>query len=146
MVVHLLNPDSPVGCSATLSGVARQSSLAIGKAMLYPLERSRVGWRGGPSDGGVLTGKTIYEWDKTNGVLLSGSGVTRKPGATTAYQHSEGKISLIIADGKIAGSTFSGRGRITMASGAASSLQGKTYSYAGKTIGPGQFTIDVKYD
>jgi hypothetical protein len=94
----------------------------------------------------VLTGTTIYEWDRTNGVLLSGLGVTRKPGATTAYEHSGGKISLIIADGKVAGSTFSGRGRITMATGAAASLQGKTYSYSGKTTGPGQFNVDVKYD
>ena len=101
---------------------------------------------GGPQDGGVMTGTTIYEWDKTNGVLLSGVGVTRKPGALVTHQHSEGKISLIIADGKVAGSTFSGRGRITMATGAASLLQGKTYSYAGKTTGPGQLTVDVKYD
>lgn len=101
---------------------------------------------GGLTDGGVLTGSTIYEWDKTNGVLLSGLGVTRKPGATTAYQHSEGKISLIITDGKVAGSTLSGRGRITMATGTASPLQGKTYSYSGRTTGPGLLTIDVKYD
>jgi hypothetical protein len=101
---------------------------------------------GGLQDGGVLTGLTIYEWDQTNGVLLSGLGVTRKPGATSAYEHSEGKISLIIVDGKVAGSTFTGRGRITMATGAASSLKGKTYSYSGKTTAPGQFTVDVKYD
>lgn len=101
---------------------------------------------GGPQDGGVLTGTTIYEWDKGSGVLLSGSGITRKPGAMTAYQHSDGKISLTITDGKVTGSTFTGRGRITMATGAASSLQGKTYSYAGQTTGPGQLTVDVKYD
>jgi hypothetical protein len=94
----------------------------------------------------VLTGTTITEWDKTNGTVLSGVGVTRKPGATTAYQHTEGKTSLTLVDGKVTGSTGSGRGRMTMATGNASSLNGKTYSFTYKTTGPGQFTVDVKYD
>jgi len=101
---------------------------------------------GGPGDGGVLTGTTIYEWDKTSGVLLSGIGVTRKPGATSAYQHTEGKIALVVADGKVTGSTGSGRGRTTVATGAAAALSGKAYSYTFKTTGPGQFVVDVKYD
>ena len=101
---------------------------------------------GGPGDGGVLTGTTIYEWDKANGVLLSGIGVTRKPGATTAYQHTEGKISLVVSNGKVVGSTGSGRGRYTMATGTAASMAGKTYSYTFKTTGPGQFVVDVVND
>ena len=101
---------------------------------------------GGPTDGGVLTGTTIVEWDKGNGIILSGSGVTRKPGATTAFQHSEGKVALILSEGKVVGSTGSGRGRMTMATGTASSLAGKTYSYSAKTVGPGQSVVEVTYD
>ncbi|MEX1324365.1 MAG: hypothetical protein AB1Z21_09290 [Synechococcaceae cyanobacterium] len=101
---------------------------------------------GGLTDGGVLTGTTIYEWDHNNGVLLSRLGVNRKPGATTAYQHMEGKVSLIVANGKVTGAALSGRGRMTMATGTASSLQGKRYRYSGTTTGPGLFTIEVNYD
>jgi len=101
---------------------------------------------GGATDGGLLQGYTVYEWDKMQASLLSGLGVIRKPGATTAYQHSEGKVSLIVADGKVAGANYTGRGRITLASGAAAPLLGKTYTYAGRTTGPGQLTLEVKYD
>ena len=101
---------------------------------------------GGLADGGLLTGTIIYEWDKANGVLLSGIGVTRKPGATTSYQHTEGKITLIMSDGKVTGYTGSGRGRHTMATGAAASLNGKTYSFTFKTVGPGQYVVDVTND
>ncbi len=101
---------------------------------------------GGPGDGGVLTGTTVYEWDKGSAVMLSGIGITRKPGATTAYQHIEGKQSLVMADGKVTGATGSGRGRYTMAIGTAASMFGKTYSYTFSTTGPGQFIVDVKND
>lgn len=101
---------------------------------------------GGLTDGGVLTGTTITEWNKGNGVILSGSGVTRRPGATTAYQHTEGTVALIMTDGKVTGSTSSGRGRMTMATGAASALLGKTYSFTARTVAPGQTVVDVTYD
>jgi hypothetical protein len=101
---------------------------------------------GGPGDGGVLTGTTIYEWDKGSAVMLSGIGITRKPGAITAYQHIDGKQSLVMADGKVTGATGSGRGRYTMATGAAASMAGKTYSYTFSTTGPNQFVVDVKND
>ena len=101
---------------------------------------------GGLIDGGILTGTGITEWDKTNGVLLSGSGVTRKPGATTSYRNTEGKVALTVSDDKVVGSTGSGRGLFTMATGTAASLSGKTYTYTFKSTGPGQTVIDVKVD
>jgi len=101
---------------------------------------------GGATDGGVLTGTTIYEWDKGSATMLSGIGVTRKPGATTAYQHTEGKQSLVMTDGKVTGATGSGRGRYTMATGVAAVNNGKTYSYTFRTIAPGQFIVEVKND
>ncbi len=101
---------------------------------------------GGVGDGGVLTGTTIYEWDKGSAVMLSGIGITRKPGATSAYQHVEGKQSLVMTDGKVTGVTGSGRGRYTMATGAAASMAGKTYSYTFTTTGPNQLVVEVKND
>lgn len=101
---------------------------------------------GGPLDGGVLTGTSINEWDKTSAVLLSGSGVTRKPGATSAYQNTEGKGALTLTDGKVSGFTGSGKGRWTMATGTAAALKGKTYSYTFKSTSPGQLMFDVKND
>jgi len=77
---------------------------------------------------------------------LSGLGVTRKPGATTAYQHTEGKQSLVMTDGKVTGATGSGRGRYTLATGAAAANNGKTYSYTFRSTAPGQFIVDVKND
>jgi hypothetical protein len=100
---------------------------------------------GGPQDGGVLTGLTIYEWDKTNAVALSGAGVTRKPGGTSAYQNTETKLALTLADGKVSGFTGTGRGRYTMATGTAAALNGKTYTFTFKSA-PGQTIVDVKID
>ena len=46
----------------------------------------------GPMSGGGVSGTAIWEWDKTNAVLVSGSGVFRKPGATVVYQDLSGKL------------------------------------------------------
>lgn len=101
---------------------------------------------GSSSDGGLLTGRTIYEWDKTNAVGLTGSGVTRKPGATTSYINTETKAALTMVDGKPAGVSGSGRGHYTMATGSAAALKGKSYSFTFKSTGPGQFVVDVKLE
>jgi len=98
-------------CHAVGSGPTEPLGDREGHAIAVSEFACRV--EGGPTDGGVLTGTTITEWDKTNGTVLSGVGVTRKPGATTAYQHTEGKTSLTLVDGKVTGSTGSGRGRMT---------------------------------
>jgi len=47
----------------------------------------------GPLSGGVLTGSTIYELDKGSGVLLTGSGVVRKPGVAGVDALTEGKLA-----------------------------------------------------
>ena len=125
---------------------ARPSRSATAKATPSQWARLTCRVEGGATDGGVLTGTTIYEWDKGVATLLSGLGVTRKPGATTAYQHTEGKQSLVMTDGKVTGATGSGRGRYTLATGAAAANNGKTYSYTFRTTAPGQFIVDVKND
>ena len=101
---------------------------------------------GGPGDGGVLTGTTIAEWDKGSAVVLSSSGVMRKPGAVMAFQHTEGKMSLVLTDGKVSGMTGTGRGRYTLASGSAAAMAGAPYSFSLRTTGPGLFVVDVRHD
>ena len=101
---------------------------------------------GGPLIGGVMTGTSMYEWDKGSGIMLSGSGIVRKPGATTAYRINEAKIALIMTDGKVTGSASSGKGVYTMATGSAASLAGKSFTYSTRTTAPGQFTLDVKVE
>ncbi len=98
----------------------------------------------GPFAGGLLTGTTIWEWDKTNGVLVSSNGVIRKPGSTVVYQGIEGKIALTVVDGKVTGVTGSGRNTIRLATGAAASLAGKSSTWTAKSTGPGQFTMESK--
>lgn len=101
---------------------------------------------GGVMDGGVLTGTTIYEWDKGQATVLSGVGVTRKPGAVTVYQHTEGKVSMVMTDGKPSGITGAGRGRMAMASGSAAPMAGRSYSFTFRTTAPNQFVAEVKHD
>jgi hypothetical protein len=50
-----------------------------------------------------LTGSTIYELDKGTGVLLAGSGVVRKPGVTAVDVLTEGKLAVVVTDGKVTG-------------------------------------------
>lgn len=96
-------------------------------------------------NGGVLTGSITWEWDKTNAVLVSGSGVIRKPGATVVYQDTEGKLELTMVDGKATGWTASGRIRWPIATGDAVALAGKSAAWTSKTTGPaGQFEVDDK--
>ena len=101
---------------------------------------------GGPLDGGVLTGTTIYEWDKTNAIGLSANGVGRKAGATLVYQLSEFKNALTLVDGRVTGFLGSGQGTYKMATGSAASLAGKTFSYVVRPTGSSQFAIDVKVE
>jgi hypothetical protein len=99
----------------------------------------------GPMSGGVVTAHDIWEWDKTNGILLSASGVIRKPGATVVFRDTEGKLSPIVSDGKITGWTASARGSFPLATGDAATLSGKSYTLTARPTGPsGQFTAEMK--
>jgi hypothetical protein len=97
-------------------------------------------------DGAVLTGHTTWEYDKSQGAVLVGGGVLRKPGATTVYQITDAKATLNMVDGRPTGVNGSGRGNYPMAVGTAAALKGKTFSFTFGTTAPGQFTIDVKID
>jgi len=83
---------------------------------------------GGVMEGGVMTAETIYEWDGPNATLLSGGGVLRKEGMVVVYKHLEGHTDLTDPSSKQYAGT--GRGVIAIASGAAASMTGKTYTFS----------------
>jgi hypothetical protein len=99
----------------------------------------------GPLAGGVMTGSNVWEFDGPNAVLRSSIDVVRKPGATSVYQESDAKIALTITGGKVTGFTASGKGTWLVASGSAASLAGKSTSWTAESTGPGQFTIEEKW-
>ena len=102
--------------------------------------------QGGPLDGAVLSQQTIWEYDKGVGTMLSSHGINRKPGAMGAYINTTGTLTFQMTDGRVTGWTASGKGRSTMASGTASSLAGKAYSWTARPTGPRTYVIDVVYD
>ena len=146
--------------ASTPGAVAQEISKSIcqlvGSSQLEPLgdreghaievgtETCRV--EGGAMDGGLVTGQAIWEWDKTNAKMLSIAGVVRKPGATVAYEITEGKLALTTADGKVTGFTASGKGRWSMATGSAASMAGKTFTYKARPTGAGQWETEVTAD
>lgn len=101
---------------------------------------------GGPLDGALVTGNTIYEWDKINGTGLAGNGVVRKPGATAVFQLADFKNTLTMVDSKVSGFLATGHGTYKLATGSASSLLGKTFSYMSRPNGPGQFVVDFRVE
>lgn len=103
---------------------------------------------GGPLNGGITTQQVIWEGDRDKGAstLLSGDGVTRKPGTTAAFRNTAGTLTWVMKDGKPAGWTASGTGVMTMAVGEAASMKGKSISWIGKATGPRTYVIESKVD
>jgi hypothetical protein len=129
------------------NSVGYNPSEALGDQKGHSISAAQFSCRveGGPLDGGLVTGGSIWEWHKSHAVLLSGMGVTRKPGTTLAWKQLNGKMELIMAEGKVTGVQGSGRGRVTLATGAAAERKGKSSSFTFKSVGPGQFVVDVTY-
>ena len=97
---------------------------------------------GGITDGSLMSGMVIWEWDKTSAVMQGGNGVIRKAGAFAVYQNAEGKVSLTVVDGKVTGLTGTSKGVYKMATGGMASLAGKSFTSTFKSIGGGQFVIE----
>ena len=98
----------------------------------------------GPWDGSVGGGTVMWEWNGPKATMLAEHGITRKPGATLAWQGSEGELTLTMADGKVTGWTASGRGKNLLATGDWASKAGTMYHWTAKSVGPSsQFTIDA---
>ena len=99
----------------------------------------------GPVAGAVQTETNMWEWDGLKAKELSGSGVARKPGATFAFQHTDGTLELTMTDGKPSGWTASGHGIVTLATGSWASLNGKKYEWTGRGTGPSVFEGDYTF-
>lgn len=114
----------------------------------HALSTSQISCRieGGPMDGAMLAGTTVWEWQGSSAVGLYGNGVSRKPGAAMVYVNSDMKLAPVMDGGRMVGTTASGRGRYVMATGSAAGLLGKTYSFTTKPTGYGEFVIEVKPD
>jgi hypothetical protein len=59
----------------------------------------------GPFVGGDVSGTNIWEWDRTNAVLVTGQYISRKPGSIAVHAANEGKLSLTMTDGKVTRTT-----------------------------------------
>ena len=125
------NPSQPIGDSKGHAISASEYTCVV---------------EGGPANGAVVTGTTIWEWRKANAKMLSGIGVGRKPGTIYSYENTSGKAALIMSDGKVVGVEGSGRGRFTMMSGPIAKEYGKAYSWTFKTTGAGIFEIEVVHE
>jgi len=93
----------------------------------------------GPMDGGVITAQYFWEWDKNIDKLIFGGGVVRKGDAVLVYEYTEGTTTLILTDGKITGYTSGGKGHWPIATGAAASLAGKTFTWTSKATPTGDY-------
>lgn len=102
--------------------------------------------QGGPMDASVETQHILWHYDKASGQLLSGHAVARKPGALGASTITQGALSFQMADGKVTGWTASGKGRQTLAAGAASALAGKSFAWTASPTGPRSYVILVAYE
>ena len=98
----------------------------------------------GPLSGGISTVRSIWDGDKTGGVLLAGEAVTRKPGGMAVNTLTDGKLEFKLSDGKVVGVISTGHGRYVMAVGSAAAVAGKAFEFSTKTTGPGQYSIEVQ--
>ena len=140
--------QTPVTLKATCQsiGIAPQEPVGDRDGHAYSVSQYSCQNQGGPFDGAIMTGSTIWESDKGNSVGLAGSGVIRKPGMSVVFVLTEAKNSLTMADGKVTGFSGTAKGVYKIAAGAASSLAGKSFSSTFRSIGGGQFVIETTVD
>lgn len=98
----------------------------------------------GPMQGANMTGTVIWNFNKTDGTLVSGTGVLRKPGSVVVYRDDSGTLKLATDDkGNVTGASGAGKVTWLVATGAAASAA-KTWDWTVKSTGPGRFTVSEK--
>jgi len=112
-------------------------ALSIGEASCQTTEA--------PGSGAVDTETAMWEWDGPKAKALSGSGVVRKPGATFAFQVTDGTLEVTMTDGKPSGWTASGHAIATLATGSWAFFIGKKGEWTSKSTGPNVFEADWSY-
>src|SRR3954471_6261976 len=75
--------------------------------------------------GAVYSGSSTSEWDGPQGTYLLGGGIIRAAGGLIVTQITEGRGSVIMKDGKPAGTESSGKALFKFASGTLGTLSGK---------------------
>jgi hypothetical protein len=101
---------------------------------------------GGPLDGGIVTGTSIWHYEKGVGKGMSGAGVTRRPDAQAVWDQSEATMNLHVAEGRVTGYSGTGKGQFKLATGAASALNGRLYKFNFRSTGPGSFEVETIVD
>jgi hypothetical protein len=96
----------------------------------------------GPLAGGVATGDAAYEFDGPKANLLTFRLVVRKPGAIAVVRGTGGTLTLTMTDGKVTGSTSTGRYDYVLATGDWKPLLGKSETWVTKSTSPGEFSCE----
>ena len=94
----------------------------------------------------VYTASGISEWDGSQGKYLSAGGIVRAPGGLAVTQITEAIGSVVMKDGKPAGTVTSGKAQFTFASGTLSALSIRPVKFESKPISAGRFGIEVTTD
>ena len=87
--------------------------------------------------------RSLWEVDGAKWTLLVSASVTRRPDGRLVGMSTVGTLDMQMQDGRPVGWTASGQGKVALASGKAAALEGKAFTWTGRTTGPGVYTVDV---
>lgn len=91
--------------------------------------------------GAVYTSMNVSEADGPKRTLLFGGGIHRLPGGLAITQIVDGSGTVVMKDGKPAGTNASGKAVVKFASGNLRQLSGKTVTFASKPLGYNRFDL-----
>jgi hypothetical protein len=87
----------------------------------------------------------LFSYDKTEGTLIDGSGIAKKPATIVVTKVVDGKQTLVMTDGKLTGYSGSSQMTFPIATGDAAVLAGKTAEVTWKNNTPiNQYTLEMK--
>ncbi|MGO4391284.1 hypothetical protein AB4Z46_08015 [Variovorax sp. M-6] len=138
--------QTPMVLRSNCQGVGAAPQEPAGEGRTVSVSQYSCLNEGGPLEGSVMTGTTIWDSNKGASVSLSGSGVIRKPGSLVVYVVTESTNSTTMVDGKVTGFSGTGKGVYQLATGGASSLAGKSFTFKFHSTGFGRFVVDTSLD
>lgn len=92
--------------------------------------------------GAVYSAINVSEWDGAKGTFLLAGGTHRSAGGFAVTQMLEGAGSVVMKDGKPAGTESSGKAVFKFASGTLAAIAGKTVKFTSKPTGVGRFELE----
>jgi hypothetical protein len=90
----------------------------------------------------VYTAINVAEWDGPKGMFLLAGGTHRSAGGFAVSQMLEGTASMIMKDGKPAGTESSGKAVFKFASGTLAPIAGKTVKFTTKPLDFRRFELE----